>query len=118
VDGGLAGEEDHFMGHTFRRSLVRQALQAGLTLGQIAGQMLPNNVDSGLSFSQGTAPMLRLMGKLVRIRAWTERETAAEASMAKGRTQKRRSTDNGAGGEGRGGRTNGWLPSDRKRQGG
>ena len=63
ADGGLPGEGDHFMGHTLRHNLVRQALQVGLISGQIAGQTLHKNVDSVTLYSQGTAPMLRLMGK-------------------------------------------------------
>jgi hypothetical protein len=76
ADGGLLGERDHFTGHTFRRSLVRQALQAGLpTDGRSDAHKL---VYSVTLYSQGTAPMLRLMGKLAWTRAWTERETAPQ----------------------------------------
>ena len=63
------GERDHFTGHTFQHNLDQQALQEELTPGQIAGQTLHKNVDSVTSYSQGTAPMLRLMEKLARTRA-------------------------------------------------
>jgi hypothetical protein len=53
-----------------------------LTPGQIASQTLQKNVDLVMSFSQGTVPMLRLMGKLARTRAWTERETAPQWKQA------------------------------------